>query len=325
MGENDNPKMSRSERLRLIAFRNVQERKRPSVNDIDKNKVSKNMKEQEKEITINQTKSSFTITLDIIRNLLIIAITIYLLIIIWKWNWIVAIICSIPIYVIIMNIIGFISLPLYYLTPEHRKSKQVLGVESEITSSEEINKNSIQERLAKIPKEEKAKRMLLIKRRLQKENEFSPMEFSEENFEYAKKCFENLIENNQNNKDSYCKSYKCLKYSKTSMELAFEYLLDSIKFDPGSPIYKNSDFEDTLREMHIRMLITYVKDEKNIIPKELPKQMPFLAERKIDIGQNQLEITKLINWRNNEQWKYFLEKFGSESELGKVCLKKMTT
>jgi hypothetical protein len=47
-----------------------------------------------------------------------------LIALIWEWNWIVGLIAAIPIYVIIMNIIGFITLPIYALTPENRNAKK---------------------------------------------------------------------------------------------------------------------------------------------------------------------------------------------------------
>lgn len=272
---------------------------------------------------MNQTKSSFAKILDIIRNLLIIITTIYLLTFIWRWNWIIAIICAIPVYVIIMNIIGFVTLPLYYLTPEHKESKQVLDVESKINLSEEINNNSIQERYAKIPKAEKAKMMFLINKRREQEKEFSPKEFSEENFAKAISCTHNLTENNKKYGHSYCKSYKTLEFTKSSIELAFNYLLDCIKFDENCAIYNNSKFADELRGLHMAMLLTYVNVEFNEIPEDKLKQVKFNSERKINIGENQIEITKLIKWRNKEQWEYFLNSFGYESDLGKICLEKI--
>ncbi len=39
---------------------------------------------------------------------------------IWKWNWIVALLSAIPIYIVMLNLIGFATLPLYMLTPANR-------------------------------------------------------------------------------------------------------------------------------------------------------------------------------------------------------------
>jgi len=65
-------------------------------------------------------KSNVTIFLDVIRNLLILLITGYAVYRIWNWNWIVGLISAIPIYILVMNLVGFATLPLYTLTPESK-------------------------------------------------------------------------------------------------------------------------------------------------------------------------------------------------------------
>lgn len=65
-------------------------------------------------------KSGATIFLDILRNLLILIVTGYVVFLIWKWNWIVALIAAIPVYIVVLNFFGFLTLPLYALTPENR-------------------------------------------------------------------------------------------------------------------------------------------------------------------------------------------------------------
>jgi hypothetical protein len=65
-------------------------------------------------------KSGVTILLDIIRHLLILAATGYLVFLTWRWNWIVGLIAVIPIYVVMLNLVGFATLPLYMLTPENK-------------------------------------------------------------------------------------------------------------------------------------------------------------------------------------------------------------
>jgi hypothetical protein len=69
-------------------------------------------------------KSTYTKSLDIIRHLLIIGLSIYFIYLIWGWSWIWALILAIPIYVIVMNIVGFATLPFYAKTPENRKLKK---------------------------------------------------------------------------------------------------------------------------------------------------------------------------------------------------------
>src|SRR5690349_20766100 len=65
-------------------------------------------------------KSVVTIFLDIIRNVLILIATGFLVFMIWKWHWVAAVLAAIPIYLIMMNLIGILTLPLYMLTPENR-------------------------------------------------------------------------------------------------------------------------------------------------------------------------------------------------------------
>jgi hypothetical protein len=55
-----------------------------------------------------------------LRNVLILAATGYAVYLIWRWNWIIALIVAIPFYIIMLNVFGFLTLPLYALTPENR-------------------------------------------------------------------------------------------------------------------------------------------------------------------------------------------------------------
>jgi len=71
-------------------------------------------------------KSGVTISLDIFRHLLIIAGTGYAVFLIWKWNWIIALISAIPVYIVMLNLFGFITLPLYAFTPENRLKAKTL-------------------------------------------------------------------------------------------------------------------------------------------------------------------------------------------------------
>lgn len=153
-------------------------------------------------------------------------------------------------------------------------------------------------------------------------SEFSPLNFSKNDYENAMNLIQNLIENNEKYNSSYCKSYKTLKYSKSSIELAFRYLLDCIIFDENSPIFNNKNFNNTLKELNTSMLLTYLDVDFDEIPKSRIEQVKFSSDKKIDIAKNQFEITKLISWRNKEQWLHFADAFGIESNLGKLCLQK---
>lgn len=65
-------------------------------------------------------KSGTTICFDIVRHLLILSGTCYVFFSIWKHSSILALIAAIPVYVVALNVFGFLTLPLYLFTPENR-------------------------------------------------------------------------------------------------------------------------------------------------------------------------------------------------------------
>jgi hypothetical protein len=71
-----------------------------------------------------QTKSSATLALDVIRNLLILGLTAYITLLIWRWYWLAALVACVPLYIVLLNVVGFATLPLYAFTPEVRSARQ---------------------------------------------------------------------------------------------------------------------------------------------------------------------------------------------------------
>jgi hypothetical protein len=71
-------------------------------------------------------KSGMTFLLDVIRNVLILIATGFLVFLIWEWHWIAAVLAAIPVYIMMMNLVGFLTLPLYMLTHENRLKAKVL-------------------------------------------------------------------------------------------------------------------------------------------------------------------------------------------------------
>ncbi len=65
-------------------------------------------------------KSGTTIVLDIVRHLIVLGVTGGVVFFIWRWNWIVGLLAAIPLYIVILNLVGFLTLPLYGVTPETR-------------------------------------------------------------------------------------------------------------------------------------------------------------------------------------------------------------
>ena len=65
-------------------------------------------------------KSSVTIVFDVVRNVLVLVGTGYVSVLIWQYNWVLALVALLPVYAILLNVFGFLTLPLYQLTPENR-------------------------------------------------------------------------------------------------------------------------------------------------------------------------------------------------------------
>jgi hypothetical protein len=63
--------------------------------------------------------------LDVARHLLILAATAYATVTVWQWNWIAGIVFCIPLYVVMLNVFGFLTLPLYLLTSEVRRAREM--------------------------------------------------------------------------------------------------------------------------------------------------------------------------------------------------------
>lgn len=65
-------------------------------------------------------KSPVTIILDVVRHLIVVATSLYCITVVWEWNWIIALLSAIPIYFVVLNVIGIVTFPLYLFTPEKR-------------------------------------------------------------------------------------------------------------------------------------------------------------------------------------------------------------
>lgn len=69
-------------------------------------------------------KSFFLRTLDFLRNISIVALTVYFSYLLWNWHWYVAILGTIPVYILINNTIQFLTLPFYPLEREDKPSRK---------------------------------------------------------------------------------------------------------------------------------------------------------------------------------------------------------
>jgi hypothetical protein len=62
---------------------------------------------------------------DVVRYVLILAATSYATFLIGQWHWIVAVLACVPVYIVALNLFGFLTLPLYLLTPEVRQARDM--------------------------------------------------------------------------------------------------------------------------------------------------------------------------------------------------------
>ena len=63
--------------------------------------------------------------LDVLRHALILGAWGYATFLLWQWHWIAAVLACVPVYVVMMNLVGFATLPLYLLTPEVRRAREM--------------------------------------------------------------------------------------------------------------------------------------------------------------------------------------------------------
>ena len=80
--------------------------------------------------------------LDVARHALILVGTWYALRWLWQVSWILALVAAIPVYIVMLNLCGFLTLPLYALTPETRAKRQALKeLERKLTVGQGQDKN----------------------------------------------------------------------------------------------------------------------------------------------------------------------------------------
>lgn len=81
-------------------------------------------------------RSSHTLRqfLDVIRHLIIVVATVVALYFMWKIHWLLATVAALPVYILLLNLVGFLTLPLYglaayawySLTPDGRIASEML-------------------------------------------------------------------------------------------------------------------------------------------------------------------------------------------------------
>jgi hypothetical protein len=69
------------------------------------------------DLFINRRKSITWYLLDFLRFILIFGGTAVIASYLWKINWIIGAISILPVFILLLNIIGFLTLPVYYYVP----------------------------------------------------------------------------------------------------------------------------------------------------------------------------------------------------------------
>jgi hypothetical protein len=100
-------------------------------------------------------KSETTIFFDIVRYILILSGTGYILSLIWEHSSVFGLLAVIPVYLIMLNLFGFLTLPLYSFTPENRaKSKMLKAMQNgDFESLKKLSDNFERDFKVNIPKE----------------------------------------------------------------------------------------------------------------------------------------------------------------------------
>jgi hypothetical protein len=77
-------------------------------------------------------KSKTTTFYDLIRYLLILSGTVITFYFLWtKIHPVLAILAAIPVYIVMLNLFGFLTLPLYFFTPESKAASRALKAAEE--------------------------------------------------------------------------------------------------------------------------------------------------------------------------------------------------
>lgn len=142
-----------------------------------------------------------------------------------------------------------------------------------------------------------------------------------ESISFAFENIEELTKNNERDK-RYFKSFRSLKCSKNDLKRSFYFLKDCIYFCEAEAFFKDQEFLNNLRGLEMLVIYTYLDVEPNEIPHEKMENFEFGKKFELtsDLGGKELEELKLIDWRNTQQWIFWAERYGLNSELGKYCI-----
>lgn len=100
-------------------------------------------------------KSGTTFFFDIVRYILILSGTCYILSLIGEHSSVFGLLAALPVYVIMLNVFGFLTLPLYSFTPENRAKSKMLNAmqKGDFESAKTQTDTFVREFKVNVPKE----------------------------------------------------------------------------------------------------------------------------------------------------------------------------
>lgn len=76
------------------------------------------------DVIINKQKSIIWYLFDFLRYTLTLGGTAFIASYLWKINWIIGAISILPVFILLLNIIGFLTIPIYFITPESSAARK---------------------------------------------------------------------------------------------------------------------------------------------------------------------------------------------------------
>jgi hypothetical protein len=145
---------------------------------------------------------------------------------------------------------------------------------------------------------------------------------NQESIKYSMSIINKVNELNQSNSSLY-KSIQSLGCSKDELIKSFYFISDNIYFSENdSRIYKNHKLGASNNELHAYVNLYFADVNPKEIPTDRIENVKWGNEfsKNNDLEKTQLYELSLINWRTKDQWEFWADKYGEESELGKYCL-----
>ena len=146
---------------------------------------------------------------------------------------------------------------------------------------------------------------------------------SKESIAFALDTIADLHNNNEKEKRHY-RSFQSLRCSRDDLKRSFYFLKDCIHFCKHEVIYGNTNLLNSLSELEIMVVLTYIDVPSDSIPNEMRENFAFGSRFELDKNLDVKQLTELalVDWRFREHWEFWADKYGKESLLGRFCQEK---